>query len=330
MPRPPRIELEGGVYHLTSRGNGRQDIFHDDEDRARFLDQLRDNLETFEVVLYAYVLMSNHYHLLIRTRRANLARFAQRLNTSYGLYYRYKHDRPGHVFQGRYKAKLVDGEEYLLRLTRYIHLNPIKTGAARKLLPDERMKRLEGYRWSSFPGYGLQKRAVEWVDYGVLRYYGRGPVEARRRYRAYVRAMVMENDEALREALRANAYAVGETPFVEDVERRLKARRTGGARDVDVDLPCDRVGLDQIDRVVANEYGVDIGSLKRHGHAAGEAKLMAVELAVRATDLTQREIGCHYGGIGSSAVAMMRRKMRDGSVDRVARMGKLLEAVMKK
>ena len=324
MPRPPRIEVEGGLYHLTSRGNGRQIIFHGDGDRLRFLDQLQDNLETFEVSLYAFALMSNHYHLLIRTRRANLARFVQRLNTSYALYHGYKHGQPGHVFQGRYHAKLVDGDEYLLRLTRYIHLNPIKTEAAHGLSVAERVRRLDGYRWSSYPGYTSEKRAVAWVDYAILRHYGRTLAEARRRYQAYVRAMAMENDEPLRDILRANPYAVGEKPFLDDVERQLKSRCPGDAKDRDVAWPADCVKLIEVDHAVAQEYGVDVAVLKLHGHVAGEAKVMAVELAARVSGLTQREIGQHYGGISSSAVAMIRRAVRSGSAEQQARITKLL------
>lgn len=88
MPRPPRIELADAVYHVTSRGNARRQIFFTDDDRQRFLKQLRDNLAAYDVVLHAYVLMPNHYHLLVRTRRANLSRFMQRLGTSYALYFR--------------------------------------------------------------------------------------------------------------------------------------------------------------------------------------------------------------------------------------------------
>ena len=103
MPRPPRLEIAGALYHLMSRGNGRKRVFFDD-DCLRFLRQLRDNLTTYDVVLYGYVLMDNHFHLLAKTNRANLSRFMQRLNTSYALYFRYKHHSPGHVLQGRYRA----------------------------------------------------------------------------------------------------------------------------------------------------------------------------------------------------------------------------------
>jgi REP element-mobilizing transposase RayT len=95
MPRPPRKSFEGAKYHIAVRGNGRQDIFLSDEDRRRFLDQLKDAAEKDGVRVYAYVLMSNHYHLLIETRRANVSAFMQRLNTAYGMYFRHKHKRPG-------------------------------------------------------------------------------------------------------------------------------------------------------------------------------------------------------------------------------------------
>ena len=325
MPRPPRVEYEGALYHVTSRGNGRQVIFHSDRDRLRFLDQLQDNIETFGVELYAYVLMSNHYHLLVRTRHANLSRFVQRLNTSYGLYYRYKHARPGHVFQGRYKAKLVEGDEYLLRLTRYIHLNPVKTREADGLTREERVERVESYAWSSYPGYAREARALPWVKYDVLKGYGRSWGEARRRYKAYVHAMVMESDEPLREVMEESAYAIGDEEFVRGVERTLRGRWKGGSGHRDIDLPEERVSLDEISRAVAARYGVEMERLKEHGHVGGEAKVMALELATRVSGLTQREIGAYYGGIGSSAVAMMRRKVRAGTAALQARLHSLLK-----
>jgi REP element-mobilizing transposase RayT len=153
MPRPARINFPNATYHVTSRGNGRARIFVSDDDRNRFIQQLRDNLDTHAVVLYAHVLMENHFHLLVRTPRANLSQFMQRLNTSYALYARYKHRKPGHLFEARFKAKLVQDEKYLLALTRYIHLNPIKIAAYRRLSKPERVRVLEAFPWSSYPGY---------------------------------------------------------------------------------------------------------------------------------------------------------------------------------
>jgi len=119
---------------VTSRGNGRARIFFDDDDRRRFLRQLRDNVETHAIFLYAHVLMDNHFHLLARTPRANLSQFMQRLNTSYALYARYKHRKPGHQFEARFKAKLVQEENYLLAVIRYIHLNTTTSGFLMLLL----------------------------------------------------------------------------------------------------------------------------------------------------------------------------------------------------
>ena len=186
MPRPPRIDFPDALYHVTSRGNGRAVIFWSDDDRQRFLAQLAHHLQLTAVVLHAYVLMDNHFHLLVRTPRANLSRFMQRLLTAYALYSRYKHRRPGHLFQGRFKARLVEDDVYLRAVTRYIHLNPVKIAACRKLERRARLRRLNAYLWSSYPGYADARQAQEFVNYDVLKEYGRDATEARRQYRAYV------------------------------------------------------------------------------------------------------------------------------------------------
>ncbi len=237
MPRPPRIDFPNAVYHVTSRGNGRAEIFHSDEDRERFLAQLSHHLHQCGVVLYAFVLMQTHFHLLVRTPRANLSRFMQRLLSSYALYWRYKHRRPGHLFQGRFKAKLVEDEVYLLAVTRDLHLNPVKIAACRRLGPEDRFACLGAYLWSSYRGYVAAANAQEFVNYAVLQEYGGDLAAARRHYRAYVRACLMEDDGPLLEAMAASRYAIGGAPFVEDAEARIEGRRTGREQDRDLDLP---------------------------------------------------------------------------------------------
>jgi len=256
--------------------------------------------------------MDNHFHLLVRTPRANLSRFMQRLNTGYALYARYKHGRPGHQFESRFKAKLVEDDTYLLALTRYIHLNPIKIAACRGLSPAERVRRLESYPWSSYPGYVAAKRAVEFVCYDVLAMYDSRPAAARRHYRAYTHACILDDDRPILEALKASRYAIGSERFVEETERRLGGLRTGRSQDADVALPRSVCAIAQIDAVVASHFGLDAEQLKRHGHSAGQAKFLAVELACRLTGQTQRAIGEHYGGITSAAVSRIRRKIREG------------------
>lgn len=308
MPRPPRVDFSDAVYHVTSRGNGRADVFWNDDDRQRFLGQLAHHLRLAGVVLFAYVLMDNHFHLLVRTPRANLSAFMQRLLTAYALYARYKHRRPGHVFQGRFKAKLVEDDVYLRGVTRYIHLNPVKITACRRLGRQERLDRLEAYRWSSYGGYAAAAQAEEFVTYEVLKEYGRDVAEARRQYRAYVKSCLRENDEAMLEAMAASRYAIGGPAFIEKTEARIEGRRTGGVRDRDLDLPRSIVPVEEIEAAVSRHYGLAPVDLKTHGRHAGPAKAVAVALASRLTGANGRTIGLRYG-VGSSAIGSIHRRL---------------------
>jgi REP element-mobilizing transposase RayT len=308
MPRPPRIDFPDAVYHVTSRGNGRADIFYSDDDRRRFLAQLAHHLHQCGVKLYAFVLMDNHFHVLCRTPRANLSRFMQRLLSSYALYWRYKHRRPGHLFQGRFKAKLVEDEVYLLAVTRYIHLNPVKIAACQRITGQQRLDRLEAYAWSSYGGYAAATKAQEFVTYDVLKEYGRGLVAARRHYRAYVQACLTEDDAPLLEAMAASRYAIGATAFIERTEEQVERRRSGRVQDRDLDLLRRTVSLDEIDAVVARHYRIDPRLFWAHGRRVGSAKAVAVELAAQLADMSGRAIGEHYG-IGATAIGANRRRL---------------------
>jgi REP element-mobilizing transposase RayT len=308
MPRPPRIDLPDAVYHVTSRGNGRAKIFHSDDDRGRFLAQLAHHLHLCAVDLYAFVLMDNHIHLLCRTPRANLSRFMQRLLSSYALYWRYKHRRPGHRFQGRFKARLVEDEVYLQAATRYIHLNPVKIAACRPLIASQRLERLDAYAWSSYGGYVAANKALDFVNYEVLKEYGRNMTAARRHYRAYVRACLMDDDSPLLEAMAASRYAIGGAAFLERTEERIEQRRSGRLQDQDLDLPRRVVSLEEIDEAVSRHYGIDPALFSAHGRRVGAAKSVAVELAAQLADLSGRAIGEHYG-MCATAVGANRRRL---------------------
>ena len=141
MARPLRIEFEGALYHVTSRGNARQAIFLDDEDRERFLERLGKVVDRFGWLCHAYCLMTNHYHLLLETPAANLSRGMQLLNGTFTQAFNRRHGRVGHVLQGRFKGILVEKESHLLELARYVVLNPVRAGVVRH--PRE-------YGWSSY------------------------------------------------------------------------------------------------------------------------------------------------------------------------------------
>ncbi len=132
MARPLRIEYEGAFYHITSRGNDRQDIFFSKVDYEKFKEYLDKSQEKYGYSLHCYILMTNHYHLLIETPNANMSKIMHYINGSYTNYINRKRRKHGHLFQGRYKAILVDRDSYLLELSRYIHLNPVRAGMVEK------------------------------------------------------------------------------------------------------------------------------------------------------------------------------------------------------
>ena len=133
MARPLRLEFPGAIYHVTARGNARNEIFIDDEDRRLFLDCLGEVVARFGWRCHAYCLMDNHYHLLIETPEGNLSRGMRQLNGVYTQRFNRRHGRVGHVFQGRFKAIVVDRDGYLLELCRYVVLNSMRAGVIKKL-----------------------------------------------------------------------------------------------------------------------------------------------------------------------------------------------------
>ena len=179
MSRPLRIEFAGALYHVTSRGNGRKPIFRNDQDRLSFLEVLYKVNRRYHWLCHAYCLMSNHYHLIIETPEGNLSRGMRQLNGVYTMYFNRRHRTVGHVFQGRYKAILVEKESYLLEVCRYVVLNPVRAGL---------VERPEGWDWSSYRGTaGFHKPHRSLTTDWILGQMGKRRREAFKRYRAYVR-----------------------------------------------------------------------------------------------------------------------------------------------
>ena len=170
MARRVRVVHEGALYHVTFRGNGRAAIFDDDRDREALLERLAERVERYGVRLHLYALMLNHVHLLVETPNANLPGFMGSLLTSYATYRNRRHELSGHLTQGRYGAPLVEGDEYLLRLSRYIHQNPVWVGALAKRPLKDRVAALRAYPWSSYRAYAGLTAAEPWVTYapGVM------------------------------------------------------------------------------------------------------------------------------------------------------------------
>jgi len=144
MARKPRIHLPGGYYHVMIRGNGGQDIFFSDKDRTRFLLLVQEGIERYRHRVHCFCLMGSHVHLLIQVGAEPLSKIIQNLSFRYTRYVNQYRQSTGHLFQGRYKAILVDADSYLLELARYIHLNPVRAG---------RCKAVDDYKWSSHHAY---------------------------------------------------------------------------------------------------------------------------------------------------------------------------------
>lgn len=235
MARSLRIEFKGAIYHITARGNERGCIFKDAHDRTRFLEKLCENVEAHGIRLYAYVLMGNHFHLLVETPRANLSSFMQQFNTSYTVYFNKRHQRSGHLFEGRYKAKLVEGDRYLLNLTRYIHLNPVRGKTFDDVLFKEKQTKLQAYVWSSYRGYiGLCKKQ-EFMDYAPLvALVSAGSLQSTEFYQRFVEDGLMGIDEELRDAQARSSKAIGMEGFCRwaDLKYGEQVGKTGQQQDV--------------------------------------------------------------------------------------------------
>ena len=177
MARKRRVHYPGAVYHVMLRGNGEQGIFFDDEDRFYFGELLLEGVARFEHRIHGFCLMGNHVHLVVQVGVIPLSRIIQNASFRYTRWINTKHKRMGHLFQGRYKAILVDADQYLLELIRYVHLNPVRNG----LVNDP-----EQYFWSSHAVY-TGKRKMPWVHTEwVHAQFSRHSGHARRMYRRYV------------------------------------------------------------------------------------------------------------------------------------------------
>jgi len=178
MARPLRIEYSGACYHVTSRGNEQKDVFKSQRDREKFLGYLESASLRYGAVIHAYCLMSNHFHLLLETPEGNLSQIMRHINGAYTTYFNVKRKRAGHLFQGRYKAILVEADDYLTELSRYIHLNPVSVGI---------VERPEQYQWSSYRSYTGHDNPPEWLKTGfILGCFAKKPANAQKKYRIFV------------------------------------------------------------------------------------------------------------------------------------------------
>jgi len=299
MARPLRIEYPGAFYHVTSRGNERREIFRDDKDRQRFLSYLETAVARYKAVIHVYCLMSNHYHLLLSTPEGNLSQILRHINGGYTAYFNKRHNRAGHLFQGRYKAILVDADTYAGELSRYIHLNPMRASIAPK--PDH-------YQWSSYAAYSGKAATPRWLTTDwLLQYFGTKTADARKTYRFFIEAaMGLSEEDPLKAA--TSTLILGKTDFVEEIRDKYLGGRKKG-RDIPALKELTKVSLDEIIEETEKEFKDNPEIVKK----------AALYLSHRYSGRSLREIGERFD-IGESAVSQASRRFEaDMKVRRVKR-----------
>jgi REP element-mobilizing transposase RayT len=225
MGRPLRIEYPGAHYHVTSRGNERKDVFKSQKDREQFLQYLESAVSRYDAVIHAYCLMSNHYHLLLETPSGNLSKIMQHINGAYTNYFNMKRKRNGHLFQGRYKAIVIEADEYAQELSRYIHLNPVRANMVAN--PEE-------YRWSSYLDYISARKRPEWLETSfILDYFGKGE-DRFRKYRGFVEELLGSEYESPLDGVVASTILGSESFVCELTDKHIDGKQN------DRELPAAR------------------------------------------------------------------------------------------
>jgi len=215
MARQLRIEYAGALYHITSRGNAQEDVYRNDEDRNKFLGLLNIACHRFNWYCHAYCLMDNHYHLLIETNTPSLSKGMKYLNGTYTQCFNHRHKRVGHVFQGRFKAIIVDKNNYLLELSRYIVLNPVRARMVRSA---------KEYRWSSYRAtVGLTVSHACLTTDWLLAGFGKQRKRAIMNYREFVQEG--KNQPSPWDELKNQIY-LGSDDFIEETQCKLNPEQS--------------------------------------------------------------------------------------------------------
>lgn len=310
MARPLRIQYPGAFYHVTCRGNERRSIFVDDRDRSSFLDRLSLSLETFSGTLHSYVLMENHFHLILETPLANLSELMRHFNVAYTVWYNRRHNRPGHLYQGRYKAILIEADAYLMELSRYVHLNPVKVKSVVDMGGKEKVKYLMSYRWSSLKGFLDPKKREPFVSYGsVLDCFGGDNGRGRKAYRVFVQKGIADETGDLWSQVKGQLI-LGRKGFVQDIKERFiypkkQYREQPSGKRLSYYIEPGRI-LD----IVSRHTNKSLEEIRRKGKWSVE-RAMAIELLYRHSRMNQREIGALMGNIDYSAVSQTRKRFRE-------------------
>jgi len=223
MARPIRVEYQDGVYHVMARGNERKRICRVEKDYKLFLKTVAEMVENHGIEVYAYCFMPNHYHLIIGTPRGNLSRSIGWLQTTYTIRFNRKHGRIGHLFQGRFKAQIVDADEYGQWLVEYIHLNPVRPKDRSMIIPRDQWNTFDRFPWSSHRFYSGKQEAPLWFDLKWLSYWGKKPWKARKEYHRSIRRWFDGETENRWSELKGG-FVLGDEDFFKETKVLVKGK----------------------------------------------------------------------------------------------------------
>ncbi len=301
-------------------------LFKDDADRERFLEGLAERVEQYNIRLYLFVLMANHFHLVFETPDAHCSKFMQSLSTAYTVYYNLRHRRHGHLLDGRYKAKLVEGEEYLLALTRYVHLNPVRIETMREKPIGEKIRYLRQYPWSTYQGYIGERKKSDYVEYDpILGEMSGKQKEWPKRYRRFVETGLAEDDEEFKAVLKESPRSIGSAGFRAWIDEMYDKRAEihGAPEDISFRRITEPLDPSLVLKNIAGVLKVDVEDFSRRRRNS-LLRAIAARYLIRYSGLDQRGVaGLLNAGSGAAISKQLNRHAEE--IDR--RMRRMVMAV---
>ena len=297
MARPLRIEYPGAFYHVLNRGHRQGPIVQDENDRERFISCLSRMARQFNVLVHGYCLMTNHYHLILETPEGNLSRAMQWLNVGYAVYYNRRHNYAGHLFQGRFKAVLVEAGEYLDALSRYIHLNPVRAGMASSPW---------GYAWSSCRYFTGSRNAPDWLEINrILAGFGRSKKAARRSYKAYLSQAGPADllDEVV------GGSVLGSKTFITWVGSTFLSPKKKDREVPKLKELKPHPEVEAVVEAVAKHYKVTVAQILTSGQKNNMARDVAIYLSRELSGLSGQDLGWRFGGVSGASITMQCKRV---------------------
>ena len=324
MARPLRIEYAGVYYPVMNRGNQRPTVFTEPRDYELFLERLGQFRGQFEVGLLCYCCMPNHFHLYLRTDQANLSRFMQSLLTSFTITLNRRHQGSGHVFQGRFTAHLIENEAYGAEVSRYIHLNPVRTKALRQASVSARRQALRTFPWSSYPACIGLSPAPTWFDPAqLLADWGASRRTQMRRYGPYVEeGLLRDLDHPL--ARLDGQMVLGTEAFLDRIRRTYVLTRTADKREQPAfERARQSIPFDAVARWVGQRCGVEPDSLLTLRDSDRRARQLLIYGVCRYSRATEsltalaRRFGLSLSGLTMARHRIEERLRRDKTLQKV-------------